>query len=166
MHGTALSYTEIHMNVCVNACACVCVSVCLPIFCPQHDMSLSLSGTIVALKHPFSRSETACIYPWGVWLKTRREKKKLDFTSTGILRKRKIGVVYEMVWGKKQKLGMFGELKQYKLIVYQETFPVQKKKQFYAVYLFFSPWKFKLILLFFFNTSDLLPHCSSITQLT
>lgn len=77
--------------------------VCLPIFCPQHDISLSLSGTILALKHPFSRSETACIYPWGVRQKTRTEKQKLGFISSGVPRKRKIGVVYEMVGEKKQK---------------------------------------------------------------
>lgn len=126
------------------ACVCVCMCVCLSprLFYPARCLA-GLSGTIVALKHPFSRNETACIYPLGGWLKTRwgggvgeawlhvqqySEEEKNRCYSWNCVEKSK-------------NLGFFGERKQeeYKLRMLQERFPLrEEQKQFYVVYLPFN----------------------------
>lgn len=121
MYGTALIYTEI--------CVCVCVSVCLCIFSP-HLFSTAghlrgLTGTTVALKHPFSRSETACICPVGVCLKTRGEKRSLTSCPWYSEAKKNRCYLWNCV-GKREKLGIFLRVKVWrvkvcKLITAQET---------------------------------------------
>lgn len=145
-------------------CACVCMCVCLSphLFYPARCLA-SLSGTIVALKHPFSRNESACIYPLGGWLKTREGEEEAWLHVQGYSEEEKNRCCLWNCVEKSKNLGFFGEWKQeeYKLIMLQERFPLRREqKQFYVVYLPFNLFFFPLkkqtdIFLDLFFSSDL-----------